>query len=90
MYGSCVKSDRISSLLTCRVPVYGGMRFLDRTGVPGAGLTSVISGASELYRRATKARAQWAFPQFNESMLDADGNLIWKTHLLHFVATKVI
>ena len=63
-------------LLTCRVPVYGGMRFLDRNGEEGAGLNVGDIWAFRGYiEGATKARAQWKFWRFSESMLDAEGNL---------------
>ncbi|WP_010582628.1 ABC transporter permease [Schlesneria paludicola] len=65
-----------SSLLTCRVPVYGLLRFIDRNGDVGAGVNVGDIWAYRSYiEGATKARAQWGFTQVSESMLDSDGNL---------------
>ena len=63
-------------LLTCRVPVYGLMRFLDRSGEIGAGINvGDIWGFRAYIEGATKARAQWLFLNVDETMLDRDGNL---------------
>jgi hypothetical protein len=65
------------ALLKCRVPVYGGMQFVDREGNLGVQGINVgdIWGFRSYIEGATKARAQWVFIDFDETMLDAEGNL---------------
>lgn len=62
------------ALLNCRVPVYGGMQFLDREGNRGVQGINVgdIWGFRSYIEGATKARAQWVFPNFDETMLHDD------------------
>lgn len=69
--------DSLQPLLTCRVPVYGFIRFLDREGQPAeAGINVGDIWAFRSYiEGATKARAQWKFPNMSEAMLQPDGNL---------------
>jgi hypothetical protein len=65
------------ALLTCRVPVYGGMRFIDRNGdanVAGINVGDIWAFRSYI-EGASKARAQWKFFNVDETMLDQDGNL---------------
>lgn len=64
------------ALLKCRVPVYGGMQFLDREGNPGQGINvGDIWGFRSYIEGATKARAIWMFINVDETMLDSEGNL---------------
>ena len=65
------------ALLKCRVPVYGGMRFVDREGNVGNQGINVgdIWGFRSYIEGATKARAQWVFSNVDESIFDAEGNL---------------
>ncbi len=65
------------ALLKCRVPVYGGIQFVDREGTIGkAGINVGDVWAFRSYiEGASKARARWRFLDASESMLDAEGNL---------------
>lgn len=65
------------ALLTCRVPQYGGIRFIDRNGLNAQSGINVgdIWAFRSFIEGATKARAQWQFHNVNESVLDAKGNL---------------
>lgn len=64
-------------LLTCRVPVYGQLRFIDRDGqMQNEGINVGDIWAYRSYiEGASKARAIWRFNAVSESMLDAEGNL---------------
>ena len=65
------------SLLTCRVPIYGQIRFLDRSGqVQREGLNVGDIWTFRSYiEGATPSCAQWVFPNVDESALDKEGNL---------------
>lgn len=70
--------NELQQYLTCRVPLYGQIRFLDRDGVfsrTGGVNVGDMWNFRTYIEGATKARAQWAFPGVNESALDSDGNL---------------
>lgn len=75
-------------LLTCRVPVYGQMRFRGRDGEESVGLNV---GDIWMYRAyiegGTKSRAQWRFP-ITESMFDQDGNLNFENSFSGFRSHK--
>lgn len=72
-------SDR-RSFLTCRVPVYGNLYFLNRLGLPSNAGINV--GDPWLHRSFvegnSRSRAVWVFPQVQEDMLlpDKDGNVL--------------
>ena len=63
--------------LTCRVPVYGAIRFKSRDGeIAAAGINVGDIWAFRSYiEGATKARAEWRFYNVGENLLDKDGNL---------------
>jgi len=72
-------SDR-RQFLTCRVPVYGNLFFLNRLGLPS--YTGINVGDTWLYRSFvegnSRSRAVWVFPQVEEDILlpDKDGNVL--------------
>jgi hypothetical protein len=62
--------------LTCKVPVYGQIRFVDRNGEPGTGINvGDIWAFRSFIEGATKARALWIFTNVDESLLDKEGYL---------------
>lgn len=67
----------LQPLLTCRVPLYGDIRFQDRDGNPTSAGVNVgdIWNFRTYIEGASKARAQWRFPGVNDSVLDSSGNL---------------
>ncbi len=78
------------SLLTCRVPVYGSLTFLDRQGAPAEkGInTGDIWEFRSYIEGATAARARWEFPNINESALHADGHLHLENQFIAFRSYK--
>lgn len=78
------------SMLICRVPVYGTLTFLDRTGAPAQ--SGVNTGDLWEFRSyiegATKARAIWTFHNIGEHTLDAQGNLNLENQFLAFRSYK--
>lgn len=66
--------------LTCRVPVYGGLFFLDRRGIPAS--KGINVGDAWMYRSFvegnSRSRAVWVFPGVTEGNLkpDSDGNVL--------------
>ncbi len=68
--------ERSQKFLVCRVPQYGGIKFINRDGDEGTGVNVGDIWAFRNYiEGATKARAVWQFRNVDESVLDADGNL---------------
>lgn len=66
--------------LTCRVPVYGSLYFLNRLGLPTN--SGINVGDPWLYRSFvegnSRSRAVWTFPQVTEDVLlpDSEGNVL--------------
>ncbi len=77
-------------LLTCRVPVYGALKFLDRGGVEtDKGInTGDIWEFRSYIEGATAARAKWEFQNIDESALDAKGNLHLENQFVAFRSYK--
>ena len=71
------KEAKENGMLTCRVPSYGKLLFLDRSGLPVASGINVgdVWEFQSFIEGATAARAIWKFENVNELALDADGNL---------------
>jgi len=70
------KEAKESGLLVCRVPVYGQLKFKDRTGTDGFGINvGDIWEFRSFIEGATAARAIWKFENVTENSLDSDGNL---------------
>lgn len=78
------------SALICRVPVFGRLTFLDRSGDPankGINVGDLWEFRSYI-EGATKARAIWTFQNINESTLDSKGNLHLENQFLAFRSYK--
>ena len=77
-------------LLTCRVPVYGTLSFLDRQGA--AAEKGINTGDIWEFRSyiegATAARARWEFHNIDESALDDAGNLHLENQFVAFRSYK--
>ena len=84
------KSAKDQGLLSCRVPVYGSLTFLDRAGVPAA--KGINTGDLWEFRSyiegATAARAVWIFKNIDASALDAEGNLHLENQFTAFRSYK--
>lgn len=82
--------DSAKNMLVCRVPVYGKLDFIDRTGNPSA--TGINVGDIWEFRSyiegATKARAIWTFSGIGEHTLDSEGNLHLENRFLAFRSFK--
>ena len=85
-----VRQIKDQGLLTCRVPVYGTLSFLDRGGVlaeKGINTGDVWEFRSYI-EGATAARAKWEFKNIDESALDAGGNLHLENQFVAFRSYK--
>lgn len=77
---SASNNDARRQFLTCRVPVYGGLFFLDRRGVPST--VGINVGDAWMYRSFvegnSRSRAVWVFPSVSEERLkpDSEGNVL--------------
>ena len=84
------RSAKEQGLLTCRVPVYGTLSFLDRSGAPAE--KGINTGDLWEFRSyiegATAARAKWEFRNIDESTLDAEGNLHLENQFAAFRSYK--
>ncbi|MEK6260195.1 MAG: hypothetical protein AABP62_16370 [Planctomycetota bacterium] len=84
------KTVKDQGLLTCRVPVYGTLSFLDRAGAPAE--KGINTGDLWEFRSyiegATAARAIWTFQNIDESALDADDNLHLENQFAAFRSYK--
>ena len=85
-----VRQIKDQGLLTCRVPVYGTLSFLDRGGVPAEkGInTGDVWEFRSYIEGATAARAKWEFQNIDESALDAGGNLHLENQFVAFRSYK--
>lgn len=84
------KTAKDQGLLSCRVPVYGALGFLDRTGAPA--LKGINTGDLWEFRTyiegATAARAIWTFRNIDASALDSEGNLHLENQFTAFRSYK--
>ena len=84
------KTAKDQGLLSCRVPVYGSLTFLDRAGTPAA--KGINTGDLWEFRSyiegATAARAIWTFKNLDASALDAEGNLHLENQFTAFRSYK--
>ena len=84
------KTAKDQGLLSCRVPVYGSLTFLDRAGTPAdKGInTGDLWEFRSYIEGATAARAIWTFKNMDASALDSEGNLHLENQFTAFRSYK--